>query len=273
MACRQARQLRIGAVGGNASIAVEVIQSGVLSSVAHGFLGRIGGASTGIYAGLNVGLGSEDARETVIENRRRAVNAVLPDARLARVHQFHSPEVVQIGQDIAQVDPPRGDAMVTDQPNVLLGIVTADCVPVLFADVEAGVIGAAHAGWKGAIGGVLENILSAMVQLGADVDHIRCAIGPCISQKSYEVDESFFRHFIMQAAPNERFFADGKAGHYQFDIEGYVAARLAAAGMRTVACLGEDTYSQPDRFFSYRRSCHLGEPGYGRQLSLIGLRA
>jgi polyphenol oxidase len=244
-------------------MAVEVIQSGVLSSVAHGFLGRIGGASTGIYAGLNVGLGSEDARETVIENRRRAVNAVLPDARLARVHQFHSPEVVQIGQDIAQVDP----------PNVLLGIVTADCVPVLFADVEAGVIGAAHAGWKGAIGGVLENILSAMVQLGADVDHIRCAIGPCISQKSYEVDESFFRHFITQAAPNERFFTDGKSGHYQFDIEGYVAARLAAAGMRTVACLGEDTYSQPDRFFSYRRSCHLGEPGYGRQLSLIGLRA
>jgi YfiH family protein len=254
-------------------MAVEVIQSGVLSSVAHGFLGRIGGASTGIYAGLNVGLGSEDARETVIENRRRAVNAVLPDARLARVHQFHSPDVVQIGQDIAEVDPPRGDAMVTDQPNVLLGIVTADCVPVLFADVEAGVIGAAHAGWKGAIGGVLENTLSAMVQLGAEVDQIRCAIGPCISQKSYEVDESFFRHFIMQAAPNERFFADGKAGHYQFDIEGYVAARLAAAGMRTVACLGEDTYSQTDRFFSYRRSCHLGEPGYGRQLSLIGLRA
>jgi YfiH family protein len=163
--------------------------------------------------------------------------------------------------------------MVTDQPNVLLGIVTADCVPVLFADVEAGVIGAAHAGWKGAIGGVLENTLSAMVQLGADVDHIRCAIGPCISQKSYEVDESFCHHFITQAAPNESFFADGKAGHYQFDIEGYVAARLAAAGMRTVACLGEDTYSQPNRFFSYRRSCHLGEPGYGRQLSLIGLRA
>lgn len=251
---------------------VEVIQSGVLSSVAHGFLGRAGGASTGIYAALNVGLGSEDVRETVVENRRRAVEAVLPGATLARVHQFHSPDVVQIGQDIVEDDPPRGDAMVTNQPNLLLGIVTADCVPVLFADVDAGVIGAAHAGWKGAIGGVLENTITAMVKLGAELGRIRCAIGPCISQKSYEVDEGFFRHFVAQAAPNERFFGNGKAGHYQFDIEGYVAARLAAAGMRTVACLGEDTYSQPDRFFSYRRTCHLGEPGYGRQLSLIGLR-
>ena len=253
-------------------MAVEVIQSGVLRRVAHGFVGRKGGASTGIYAGLNVGLGSEDARETVIENRRLAVHSVLPGAGLARVHQFHSPDVVQVGNDISEDDPPRGDAMVTNQPNVLLGIVTADCVPVLFADIESSVVGAAHAGWKGAISGVLENTISAMEKLGADVGRISCAIGPCISQKSYEVDEGFFRNFVEQSAPNERFFADGKAGHYQFDIEGYVASRLASAGIRTVECLGEDTYSQPDRFFSYRRSCHLGEPGYGRQLSLIGLR-
>jgi hypothetical protein len=253
-------------------MAVEVIRSGVLDSVAHGFLGRAGGASTGIYAGLNVGLGSEDARETVIENRRRAVEAVMPGAQLARVHQIHSPDVVLIGHTVAQDDPPRGDAMVTGIPGILLGIVTADCVPVLFAEVAAGVIGAAHAGWKGAIGGVLENTITAMEKLGAERGRINCAIGPCISQKSYEVDEGFFRNFVEQAAQNERFFADGKARHYQFDIEGYAAARLAAAGIRTLACLGEDTYSQPERFFSYRRSCHMGEAGYGRQLSLIGVR-
>ncbi|MFN3621084.1 peptidoglycan editing factor PgeF [Sphingorhabdus sp.] len=252
-------------------MAVEVIQSGVLRSVAHGFLGRSGGVSTGIYAGLNVGLGSEDTRESVIENRLLSVQSVLPGARLARVHQFHSADVVQVGNDISEDDPPRGDAIVTDCSNVLLGIVTADCVPVLFADAGANIIGAAHAGWKGAISGVLENTVTAMEKLGADVGRISCAIGPCISQKSYEVDEGFFRNFVELAAANEHFFADGRAGHYQFDIEGYVAARLAAAGIRTVECLGEDTYSQPDRFFSYRRSCHLGEPGYGRQLSLIGL--
>lgn len=250
---------------------VEVIRSGVLDSVAHGFLGRIGGVSSGIYVGLNVGLGSDDARETIIENRRRAVEAVLPGAILARVHQIHSPDVVQIDQNIAEDDPPRGDAMVTNRPNILLGIVTADCVPVLFADIEAGVIGAAHAGWKGAIGGVLENTIAVMEKLGAQRGRIRCAVGPCISQKSYEVDAGFFGNFVDDAAPNDRFFSDGKMGHYQFDIEGYTASRLASAGIRTVACLGEDTYSQPDRFFSYRRSCHLGEAGYGRQLSLIGL--
>ena len=252
---------------------VEVIRSRALDGVAHGFLGRKGGVSEGIYAGLNVGLGSDDDRPAVIENRRRAVDAILPGATLARVHQIHSPDVVLVQQHIADEEPPRGDAMVTKFPGILLGIVTADCVPVLFADTAAGVIGAAHAGWKGAIAGVLENTISLMEELGAERDRIRCAIGPCISQKSYEVDEAFFRHFVDQAALNERFFSDGKIGHYQFDIEGYVASRLAAAGIRTVQCLGEDTYSQPDRFFSYRRSCHLGEPGYGRQLSLIGLRA
>lgn len=253
-------------------MAVEVIQSGVLGNVAHGFFGRKGGVSTGIYAGLNVGLGSEDAGESVIANRLMGVQSVLPGAILSRVHQFHSADVVQVDNTISQDDPPHGDAMVTDQPNVLLGIVTADCLPVLFTDSEAGVIGAAHAGWKGAIHGVLENTIAAMEKLGAQADRISCATGPCISQKSYEVDEGFFRNFVEHAAANERFFANGKASHYQFDIEGYVAARLAAAGIRTVECLGEDTYSQPDRFFSFRRSCHMGELGYGRQLSLIGLR-
>jgi polyphenol oxidase len=254
-------------------MSVEVIRSKRLGDVPHGFLGRIGGVSTGIYAGLNVGLGSEDEREAVVENRRRAVEAVLPGASLARVYQFHSPDVVRVTDTNNQDDPPKGDAMVTNRPGILLGIVTADCVPVLFVDDEAGVVGAAHAGWKGAITGVADNTIAAMEALGADRSRIACAIGPCIAQKSYEVDEGFFRRFAGEDAANERFFADGKPGHYQFDIEGYVAARLAATGIGKVECLGEDTYSQPDRFFSYRRSCHLNEPGYGRQISLIGLSA
>lgn len=252
-------------------MSVEVIKAKLLDDVSHGFLGRVGGISTGIYAGLNVGLGSDDEREAIIENRRRAVDAVLPGASLARVYQLHSPDAVTVTATDNQGDPPKGDAMVTDRPDILLGIVTADCVPVLFADQEAGVIGAAHAGWKGAITGVTDNTIAAMEALGAHRSRIACAIGPCIAQKSYEVDEGFFRRFAEEDAANERFFADGKPGHYQFDIEGYVAARLAAADIGKVECLGEDTYSQPNRFFSYRRSCHLGEPGYGRQISLIGL--
>ncbi|MBL0923062.1 MAG: peptidoglycan editing factor PgeF [Sphingomonadaceae bacterium] len=250
---------------------VEVIRSRTLDDVHHGFLGRVGGVSTGIYAGLNVGLGSDDERDAVIENRRRAVEAVMPDAALARVYQIHSPDVVTVTSG-NEDEPPKGDAMVTDRPGILLGIVTADCVPVLFTDRQSAVVGAAHAGWKGAIAGVTDNTIAAMEALGADRSRIACAIGPCIAQKSYEVDEDFFRRFAGADAANERFFADGKAGHYQFDIEGYVAARLAAAGIGKIECLGEDTYSQTDRFFSYRRSCHLGEPGYGRQISLIGLR-
>jgi polyphenol oxidase len=249
---------------------VEVIKSQMLEDMPHGFLGRVGGVSTGIYAGLNVGLGSNDERDAVVENRRRAVDAVMPGAALARVYQIHSPDVVNV-TTASEEEPPKGDAMVTDRPGILLGIVTADCVPVLFTDSQAGVIGAAHAGWKGAIGGVTDNTILAMEALGADRSRIACAIGPCIAQKSYEVDEGFFRRFAEADAANERFFADGKPGHYQFDIEGYVAARLAAAGIGKVECLGEDTYSQQERFFSYRRSCHLGEPGYGRQISLIGL--
>jgi YfiH family protein len=252
-------------------MSVDVIRSRLLGDVPHGFFGRSGGVSTGIYTGLNVGLGSDDEREAVIENRRRAVNAVLPGASLARVYQFHSPDVVTISDFIEQDDPPKGDAMVSNRPGMLLGIVTADCVPVLFADPQAGVIGAAHAGWKGAITGVTDNTIAAMEALGAHRSRIVCAVGPCIAQKSYEVDEGFFRRFTEEQAANERFFADGKSGHYQFDIEGYVAARLASAGVGRIECMGEDTYSQPERFYSYRRSCHLNEPGYGRQISLIGL--
>jgi polyphenol oxidase len=250
---------------------IEVLKAAALGDVPHGFLGRRGGVSTGIYAGLNVGLGSDDERTAVIENRKRAAQAVLADATLVRVHQLHSADVVTITGTPDQDHPPKGDAIVTNQPGVLLGIVTADCVPVLFADAQAGIVGAAHAGWKGAISGITDNTITSMEALGADRSRITCAIGPCIAQKSYEVSADFFRHFLEADEKNEHFFTDGRPAHYQFDIEGYVAARLATMGIKHVACLGEDTYSQDTRFFSYRRSCHRNEPEYGRQISLIGL--
>jgi polyphenol oxidase len=250
---------------------IEIITAPALSGVSHGFLGRSGGVSTGIYAGLNIALGSKDDRNAVIENRRIAASAVLPDAALARVYQVHSADVITITHAPDQYDPPKADAMVTQTPGILLGISTADCVPVLFAERDAGVVGAAHSGWKGAISGVNEATLAAMEALGAQRSRITCAIGPCIAQKSYEVDDAFFRRFASVDPANERFFASGKAGHHQFDLEGYVASRLAAAGVRKIECLSEDTYTQPDRFFSYRRSCHLAEPDYGTQISLIGI--
>jgi polyphenol oxidase len=199
------------------------------------------------------------------------VAAIMPGAALARVYQIHSPDVVTVTGPIDQDYPPKADALVTDRPNILLAVQTADCVPVLFVDAQAGVAGAAHSGWKGAFTGVNEATIAAMEALGADRSRIACAIGPCIAQKSYEVDEGFFQRFADADPANERFFLDGKPTHYQFDIEGFVASRLAAAGITKVECMGEDTYSQPERFFSYRRSCHLGEPGYGGQMSLIGL--
>ncbi len=251
---------------------LEIVASALLGDVPHGFLGRSGGVSTGIYAALNVGLGSDDDRNAILKNRDIARDAVLPGSHLVMVHQVHSPDVVIVTGPIELNQRPHADAMVTDKPGLLLGILTADCVPVLFHDAQAGVIGAAHAGWKGAFGGVTDATLDAMEALGADRNNIACAIGPCIAQNSYEVDKDFMRGFIEADANNERFFASGKPGHYQFDIEGYVAARLAAAGAPRVDLLGQDTYAQPDRFYSYRRSCHKHEPDYGRQVSLIGMR-
>ena len=249
---------------------MEILQSAILA-VPHGFLGRSGGVSTGIVSGLNVGLGSADSETAVAENRRRAVAAVAPGARLVAVYQVHSADCVVAG-DWSDDARPRADALVTDRPGLALGIVTADCAPILFADAEAGVIGAAHAGWKGAIGGVTDATIAAMEALGARRERIAAAIGPCIARKSYEVDGAFRTRFAADDPANERFFADGvRSGHYQFDLEAYVAHRLAAAGLTRIAALGEDSYSQPDRFFSFRRATHAREPDYGRQISLIAL--
>jgi YfiH family protein len=254
-------------------MSIEVLKAGPLADVPHGFLGRRGGVSTGIHAGLNVGLGSEDEREAVLRNRDLARDAVLPRATLVTLHQVHSADVVTVSAPIPIDTRPRADALVTATPGLLLGILTADCVPILFADVARGVVGAAHAGWKGALNGIAEATIAAMTSLGADRAAIACAIGPCIGRASYEVSEGFEQPFLARDGEDARFFSAGRPGHFQFDIAGYVAARLAAAGVGTVTLLDEDTYSQPDRFFSYRRACHKGEPGYGREISLIGLPA
>lgn len=253
-------------------LAVDVVTSPLLDGAAHGFLGRDGGFSEGIYFGLNVGLGSDDDRAAILKNRQRAKQTILPESELVTLHQVHSADVVTVQHPFAVEDRPHADAMVTAEPGLLLGILTADCVPVLFFDADTNVAGAAHAGWKGAIAGVTDNTIVAMEALGASRDRIACAIGPCIAQDSYEVDTGFQQRFVKTDPANAKFFAAGKPDHFQFDIEAYVAHRLKMAGIAKTEKLGLDTYAAADRYYSYRRSCHRDEAGYGRQISLIGLR-
>ena len=246
---------------------VEVIRSPVLAGVRHGFLGRRGGVSEGLVAGLNVGVGSDDDPAHVAGNRRRAVAAVAPGAELVTVYQVHSPHVVHVTEAFAHEARPRADAMVTDRPGLVLGIVTADCAPVLFVDVKAGVIGAAHAGWKGAVAGVIEATVVAMTELGARRRDIAAVVGPCIAQASYEVDDAF----RLQFGTRTSWFVPGADGRWQFDLEAFVVDQLRQSKVGRIDALGLDTYADPERFFSYRRATHRGEPDYGRQFSLIAL--
>jgi YfiH family protein len=250
----------------------EVIRSGVLAGIPHGFLGRHGGVSTGATAGLNTGLGSGDDPAAVAANRALAADAVLPGAKLVGVYQVHSPDCVTVSEPWPDETRPRADAMVTDRPGLLLGILTADCAPVLLADTEAGVIGAAHAGWRGAIGGVIENTVAAMIRLGARREAIAASVGPCIAQRSYEVDAAFHQRFLGADASNAQFFVQVRPGHVQFDLEGYVSSRLKRAEIGTIEGLGLDTYSDAGGFYSFRRATHRGEADYGRQIALIALR-
>ncbi len=231
---------------------VEVIRSGLLGGLRHGFLGRRGGVSAGLCSGLNVGLGSGDDPAAIQANRRLAVEAVAPGARLVTVFQVHSGDAVAVTAPFPDDARPHADAIVTDRPGLALGILTADCAPVLLADAGAGVIGAAHAGWKGAVGGVIESTVAAMERLGARRDAIVAAVGPAIARRSYEVDDGFHRRVTELDPEYDRFFAGGREGHHQFDLEGFVAAALHAAGVRQVEALGLDTYADADRFFSYR---------------------
>lgn len=254
--------------------AVEVFRAEALDGVPHGFLGRRGGVSTGVVAGLDMGTRGIDPADPqlapVLENRRRGVAAVLPGARLVTVYQVHGRDCVVAG-DWDDAGRPHADALVTDQPGILLGIVTADCAPVLLADRQAGVVGAAHAGWKGAVAGVTDATIAAMETLGADRARIAAAVGPCIAQPSYEVDAAFRERFLTEGSDLARFFAAGRPGHYQFDLPGYVARRLEKAGIVRIETLGLDTYPDEERFFSFRRATHRAEPDYGRQISLIGV--
>lgn len=250
---------------------LEVIRSAALAGVSQGFFGRRGGVSTGLFAGLNCGLGSGDDPQAIAENRALAGSTVLPGARVVGVCQIHSPDCVILTEPWEDDARPEADALVTDRPDALLAILTADCAPVLLADREAGVVGAAHAGWKGALGGVTDNAVAAMERLGARRSRIGAAIGPCIAQASYEVDENFRTRFLHDCSGNGMFFAPGLAGHWQFDLEGYVAHRLESAGLGRVDRLSLDTRSQEERFYSYRRATLRGETAFGRQISLIGL--
>ena len=252
-------------------MSLDIVLAAALNGVPHGFFGRAGGVSAGAVAGLNCGTGSGDDPQAVETNRRRAADAILPGAPLASVYQIHSPTAVIVNAAAPYGERPRADALVTDQPGLLLGVVTADCAPVLLADAEAGVVGAAHAGWRGAMAGVTDQTIAAMISLGARVDRIAAAVGPCIARASYEVDHAFAERLLADDPDNERFLADGPGGKPHFDLEAYVVARLAAAGVKRIEAAGLDTYALEDRFYSYRRATHRIEPAYGRQLSLIGL--
>jgi YfiH family protein len=250
---------------------LDIVRSGLLEGVPHGFFGRKGGVSVGSVAGLNCGLGSGDDPKAVETNRSLAAHAVIPSAPIASVYQIHSPTAVIVTEAMTYDERPRADALVTDRPGLLLGVVTADCAPVLLADVEAGVVAAAHAGWRGATSGITEQTIAAMISLGANVERIVAAVGPCLARASFEVDHDFADRLLADGPDNEGFFGEGPSGKPHFDLEAYLVARLAAAGVRGIEALGLDTYALEDRYYSYRRATHRNEPAYGRQLSLIGL--
>ncbi|WP_265528613.1 peptidoglycan editing factor PgeF [Sphingomicrobium marinum] len=249
---------------------LDIVTAAPLDGVAHGFFGRAGGVSTGDVAGLQCGYGADDDREAVDTNRRLAADALIDGASIAAPYQVHSPDCVIA--DAPFDERPKADAVATRTPGLLLGIVTADCSPVLLADVEAGVVAVAHAGWRGAIAGVTDKTVGAMLSLGARLDRIAAAVGPCIAQASYEVSPEFVDPFLAEDPDNARFFVEGPSGKPHFDLEAYVAARLSAVGVRRVWLAGLDTYAHKDRFYSFRRAMHRGEANYGRQISLIGIR-
>lgn len=250
---------------------LEIITSDLLEGLQHGFFTRRGGASSGIFSGLNCGSGSSDQAEIVAMNRARVAEAMgVTTDKLITVHQVHSAEAVSVAG--AQPEPrPKADAIVTSTPGAAIAILTADCQPVLFADREAGVIGAAHAGWRGAMDGVLEKTLDAMEAHGASRDRIRAVIGPSISQRAYEVGQEFLDSFLDENAENVRFFANGAEGKYQFDLPAFGLDRLRKAGVAQAEWVRHCTYSDPERFYSYRRSVHRKEADYGRLISAIRL--
>lgn len=249
---------------------LEILTSDSLAPIQHGFFTRRGGASSGVFSGLNCGTGSTDQSEAVAINRDRVAQAMnVPPAALVGVHQIHSADVVAVTEPLTEK--PKADALVTATPGLALSILTADCQPVLFSDPVAGVIGAAHAGWRGALDGVLEATIDAMEALGAQRADIIATVGPTISQRAYEVGPEFLDNFMAESPDNTRFFANGTGDRMLFDLPAYGVHRLRSAGIGDASWIRHCTYSDPDRFFSYRRATHAKEADYGRLISTIRL--
>lgn len=252
---------------------IEGVAFSELPGIRHGFFNRVGGVSKGLYRGLNAGFNSLDRSEDVAENRRRVADHLgLGPNRLVSPLQVHGIEVVTLTNPWPDSAPPEADAVVTAESGVAIGVATADCAPVLFAEPGAGVIGAAHAGWRGALEGVLPATLAAMQRLGADPAKITAVIGPTISQRHYEVSADFRARFLAADPAFDAFFATGaRPGHFQFDLPGFILARLNALGVGTVVDLSLCTYEEEDWFYSYRRATHRSEADHGRQISAIAL--
>ncbi|RBI72654.1 peptidoglycan editing factor PgeF [Roseovarius sp. TE539] len=247
---------------------LEILTSDSLAPLRHGFFTRRGGASSGVFAGLNCGIGSSDQREIVTINRGRVADAMgVPPGRLVTLHQLHSADAVTL--DAAPDTATHADAMATAVPGLALAVLTADCQPVLLADHEAGIVGAAHAGWRGALDGVLDAAIGAMESLGAARARIAAVIGPTISQAAYEVGPEFLDEFLNQDPANSRFFASGNGDRLHFDLPGYGLHRLREAGVGSAEWTRHCTYSDPGRFYSYRRAVHEGDVDYGRLISVI----
>jgi polyphenol oxidase len=244
-----------------------------LPGIRHAFFTREGGVSDGLYSSLNGGVGSDDRPESVAENRARMAAALSVDpGQLITAYQVHSPDVVVAEGGWSESDRPRADGIVTRVPGLAIGITTADCGPVLFADAQARVVGVAHAGWRGALAGVLEATLARMEEIGAERARIVAAMGPMIRQPNYEVGADLMQKFYASDPGCARFFApSARAGHAQFDLAGYIASRLAHAGVAQIEDLELCTYADPARFFSFRRATHRAEPDYGRHINAIAL--
>lgn len=245
-----------------------------LPGIRHAFFTRNGGVSQGVYDSLNGGVGSSDAPEHVAENRSRmALSLGVRPERFLTLYQIHSPDVIVVDEPWSPDSRPRADALVTRVPDLAIGVSTADCGPLLFADSEARVVGAAHAGWRGAFTGIIEQTIAAMEKLGASRDNIAIALGPTIRQTNYEVGPEFVARFLAADIDNTRFFADAeREGHAMFDLTGYIASRVEQAGIVNFEDLGLCTYAEPERFFSFRRATHQSEPDYGRHINAIALR-
>jgi polyphenol oxidase len=248
---------------------LEIITSGLLTTP-HGFFTRKGGASSGIFSGLNCGTGSTDMAEAVQINRARVADAMgVESEHLLSVHQIHSAKVIHVTAPL--LEKPQVDAMVTATPGLALGILTADCQPVLFHDAKAGIIGAAHAGWRGAKDGVLQATVAAMEALGATPLNIHAVIGPTISAAAYEVGPEFLQGFLDDDPTNSRYFSNGKGNRAMFDLPAFGLAQLRDAGVGQAEWTGHCTYTDAERFFSFRRTTHMGEADYGRLMSVIRL--